>query len=404
MSEGGQLPWKRQKAKPAPSANYQDLLRPLPEPPSGLTWVCGEAENGGGREWYLVDTREEEEAVFTSNNAVAAVAIADSGGGVVTNDNDNGGQVPVVILQEEAQNQDNNSTPFATPGEIGTTAVVVDGQAQDSEDSKMAAGDTAGTKMVEVSLPKATLVDDVIAIASNNVVTAEAPPMAASPSVVAATSTATMNQHQQQQKRDNVDDNRKLASSSSPTKSHPQYGEYQVDYTEHIVLPSDTLQGLCLAYKISRRELQRANHFFGDSLQLAPSTLIIPITKKARQVGWQPQKKNSRDFQMAALGAECPTLTYSEVKCYLETNGWDLQQAISEATQDLEWEKQNQAEIARHEQLHQKVETVVAAAKSSLETNVGELLDNDDDNEDCCFGLGAIFAARAPTYTQVESY
>jgi len=88
----------------------------------------------------------------------------------------------------------------------------------------------------------------------------------------------------------------------------------------------------------------------------------------------------------------------------LETNGWDLQQAISEATQDLEWEKQNQAEIARHEQLHQKVETVVAAAKSSLETNVGELLDNDDDNEDCCFGLGAIFAARAPTYTQVESY
>ena len=56
-----------------------------------------------------------------------------------------------------------------------------------------------------------------------------------------------------------------------------------VEYTEHIVLPTDTLAGVCLLYKISRRELQRANRFYGNDLRLAPGKLHVPITEKARR-------------------------------------------------------------------------------------------------------------------------
>jgi len=48
-------------------------------------------------------------------------------------------------------------------------------------------------------------------------------------------------------------------------------------YMEHKVLPTDTLQGLCLAYKISAVKLRMANKFSGNSLILAPKTLKIPL-------------------------------------------------------------------------------------------------------------------------------
>eukprot|EP00584_Thalassiosira_punctigera_P010002 CAMPEP_0172537994 /NCGR_PEP_ID=MMETSP1067-20121228/9486_1 /TAXON_ID=265564 ORGANISM="Thalassiosira punctigera, Strain Tpunct2005C2" /NCGR_SAMPLE_ID=MMETSP1067 /ASSEMBLY_ACC=CAM_ASM_000444 /LENGTH=1848 /DNA_ID=CAMNT_0013323403 /DNA_START=213 /DNA_END=5759 /DNA_ORIENTATION=+ len=51
-------------------------------------------------------------------------------------------------------------------------------------------------------------------------------------------------------------------------------------YIEHEVLRTDTLQGLCLAYKISATRLRMENKFSGDSLQLAPKTLRIPVSSE----------------------------------------------------------------------------------------------------------------------------
>ena len=42
-----------------------------------------------------------------------------------------------------------------------------------------------------------------------------------------------------------------------------------VDYVEHVCLPTDTLQGICIAYKVSASQLRRANHFSG-TLHSAP--------------------------------------------------------------------------------------------------------------------------------------
>eukprot|EP00584_Thalassiosira_punctigera_P004265 CAMPEP_0172531448 /NCGR_PEP_ID=MMETSP1067-20121228/4856_1 /TAXON_ID=265564 ORGANISM="Thalassiosira punctigera, Strain Tpunct2005C2" /NCGR_SAMPLE_ID=MMETSP1067 /ASSEMBLY_ACC=CAM_ASM_000444 /LENGTH=1630 /DNA_ID=CAMNT_0013315829 /DNA_START=141 /DNA_END=5033 /DNA_ORIENTATION=+ len=67
------------------------------------------------------------------------------------------------------------------------------------------------------------------------------------------------------------------ANSAPATEKKPQREAPSCIYIEHEVLLTDTLQGLCLAYKISATRLRMENKFSGNSLQLAPKTLKIPI-------------------------------------------------------------------------------------------------------------------------------
>jgi len=71
-------------------------------------------------------------------------------------------------------------------------------------------------------------------------------------------------------KRSDHNDHNGSMNTTSPSSSFSSY-------IEHKVLPTDTLQGLCLAYKISAVKLRMANKFSGNSLILAPKTLKIPI-------------------------------------------------------------------------------------------------------------------------------
>lgn len=89
-----------------------------------------------------------------------------------------------------------------------------------------------------------------------------------------------------------------------------------VDYVEHVVLPTDTLQGLCLLYKISSTRLRQANHFSGQSLSLAPKKLVIPISQKALQSGFiRIQDTDAMEYKLHALFAEFPEeLTLTEAK------------------------------------------------------------------------------------------
>ena len=88
-----------------------------------------------------------------------------------------------------------------------------------------------------------------------------------------------------------------------------------VDYVEHVLLPSDTLQGIYLAYKLSASRLKRANHFSGDSLVMAPKRLIIPISKKALRQGYlRVQDTDSKEYKMHALQAEFPKCGLTEAK------------------------------------------------------------------------------------------
>jgi LysM repeat protein len=95
-------------------------------------------------------------------------------------------------------------------------------------------------------------------------------------------------------------------------------GVLGVDYVEHVVLPTDTLQGICLSYKISTTRLRQANCFSGNSLQLAPNKLVIPISKKALRSGFiRVQDTDAKEYKLHAMLAEFPDLSMTEAKAYV---------------------------------------------------------------------------------------
>jgi LysM repeat protein len=92
-------------------------------------------------------------------------------------------------------------------------------------------------------------------------------------------------------------------------------GVLGVDYVEHVILPTDTLQGICLAYNISSTKLRQANHFSGNSLLLAPKKLVIPLSKKALRAGYiRVQDTDAKEYKLHAFLAEFSDLNLTEAK------------------------------------------------------------------------------------------
>jgi len=119
-------------------------------------------------------------------------------------------------------------------------------------------------------------------------------------------------------------------------------GVLGVDYVEHIVLPTDTLQGVCLAYKVSASNLRRANHFSGNSLHSAPKKLLIPLSKQALRTGFiRVQDTDTKEYKLSYFQAEYPDITTTEARAYLELADWDLKDALQSAKEDREWEKED---------------------------------------------------------------
>eukprot|EP00980_Cylindrotheca_fusiformis_P016678 scaffold5024_cov136-Cylindrotheca_fusiformis.AAC.7 len=118
-------------------------------------------------------------------------------------------------------------------------------------------------------------------------------------------------------------------------------GVLGVDYVEHIVLPTDTLQGICIAYKVSVVSLRRANHFTGQ-LHSAPKKLLIPLSKQALRTGYiRVQDTDTKEYKLSFFQAEFADITPTEAKAYLELADWDLKEAIRSMREDREWEKED---------------------------------------------------------------
>lgn len=121
---------------------------------------------------------------------------------------------------------------------------------------------------------------------------------------------------------------------------------------KHIVQPTDTLQGLCLRYKISPVELRQFNRFSGNNLMLAPSTLIIPaeyyrdknIPVPMPQVLTNDQLRSQLIHKFLAQFADKRELDGSlifgrqEAVAYLEMNDWNLADSVDDARADFGWE------------------------------------------------------------------
>jgi len=116
-------------------------------------------------------------------------------------------------------------------------------------------------------------------------------------------------------------------------------GVLGVDYVEHVVLPTDTLQGICIAYKVSASQLRRANHFSG-TLHSAPKKLVIPLSKQALRTGFiRVQDTDTKEYKLHYFQAEFPEINAAEAKVYLELADWELKDALQAAKEDREWER-----------------------------------------------------------------
>jgi len=114
-----------------------------------------------------------------------------------------------------------------------------------------------------------------------------------------------------------------------------------VDYIEHIVLSSDTLQGICLSYKVSPTKVRQVNKFSGSTLLLAPQKLIIPINSKEFLLDTKKirlQDRNSKEFKIHAIINAFPSMNTSEASAYLDMSDGVLDDALNSAREDHEWE------------------------------------------------------------------
>lgn len=132
----------------------------------------------------------------------------------------------------------------------------------------------------------------------------------------------------------------KETSSSSSDDNKEVEVEVEVNYIEHMVLPCDTFQGICLNYKISPTKLRQTNNFSGSNLSLAPKKLKIPIDGK-NVLKIKTQDQNSKVFKIHSLINEFPDMSNSEARSYLEISDWKLNDARQEAKEDREWESKS---------------------------------------------------------------
>jgi hypothetical protein len=143
-------------------------------------------------------------------------------------------------------------------------------------------------------------------------------------------------------------------------------------YIDHVVLPTDTLQGLCLAYKISATRLRMENNFSGNSLRMAPKKLRIPAGAPSSQSQSgsmiRTQDKTSAEFKLYAFVAEIPSMELVEAKAYLDLSNWDLDEALRSAREDEGWSLKGgfeQQQLQQHE-LSERLGPVVAAKPKTL--------------------------------------
>lgn len=102
---------------------------------------------------------------------------------------------------------------------------------------------------------------------------------------------------------------------------------------EHIIMPTDTIQGICLRYRVTSTDLRRANLFSGNNIRFKTS-LLIPINGGSIV---NPQVEThdvtlQRFKNITGEGIE-------EARMYLEEYEWDLRKAIDGWNDDRRWEE-----------------------------------------------------------------
>lgn len=102
---------------------------------------------------------------------------------------------------------------------------------------------------------------------------------------------------------------------------------------EHTIIPSDTLQGICLRYRVSPTAVRRINLFSGNSIQFMKS-LLIPLEAGVSVC----RQQDSHDILLQKF-KNCTGEGDLESAMYLEESNWDLKAAHAAWKSDDVWEE-----------------------------------------------------------------
>eukprot|EP00560_Eucampia_antarctica_P009137 CAMPEP_0197828404 /NCGR_PEP_ID=MMETSP1437-20131217/4971_1 /TAXON_ID=49252 ORGANISM="Eucampia antarctica, Strain CCMP1452" /NCGR_SAMPLE_ID=MMETSP1437 /ASSEMBLY_ACC=CAM_ASM_001096 /LENGTH=245 /DNA_ID=CAMNT_0043429595 /DNA_START=90 /DNA_END=828 /DNA_ORIENTATION=+ len=130
-----------------------------------------------------------------------------------------------------------------------------------------------------------------------------------------------------------------ISSSSSPN---------DLVFAEHRVESTDTFQGICLKYSVNPTSLRQINQFSGTNLNLAPEILLIPITSYTGKSNSHtvPRVSESKDSKIHAVITGCKIrVTRNEAKAYLEMNDNNVEAAIENYIEDIEWDRREGSKI-----------------------------------------------------------
>jgi len=119
-------------------------------------------------------------------------------------------------------------------------------------------------------------------------------------------------------------------------------GDHPPMFIEHIILQTDTIQGISLMYHVPIPTIKKLNCFSGNNLALAPKSLLIPLDPNSdRKI--RRQDVNCINFKIQTLMCRTSNrLGWKECQFYLDDNDNDLKKASEQAIADLEWEQGQQ--------------------------------------------------------------
>ena len=124
----------------------------------------------------------------------------------------------------------------------------------------------------------------------------------------------------------------------------------QDEFVYHRVTASDTLEGICVRYRVKPHQLRRWNAFPGNAFACL-SELRVP--RSVLPPGFVPQGAETIDEKVARLvraagaaGGGGGALGAMEARFYLEEAGADFDAALAAAKADLEWEESADAASA----------------------------------------------------------
>jgi LysM repeat protein len=278
MTEGGLFPWKLQKIwTRGPTADYSNLRDPLPNPPADMAWH----QDKETKEWKLVKEQEDQ----------------------VEGHGDQDEKVEPELAEESERNIMVDTLPPLPPSssrDLPQNQLLLHNYNEDEWEllSDRVSCSSNGGGMIFVS--RAGSVRSISSMEGqehhSSAHSGSHTTLSVPFKIQRTTSSSTLDS------TDNV-----LGPSGK--------GVLGVDYVEHVILPTDTLQGICLAYKISSTRLRQANHFSGNSLLLAPKKLVIPLSKKALRSGFiRVQDTDAKEYKLHAFLAEFADLSLTEAK------------------------------------------------------------------------------------------